>query len=136
MSEESIVNITKSNSNFTPNFVDHQLVPDMNFNEHCLIFHCITFLSLKKTIDLYVLYTLDPQFKNLKTDFKLGNSIFVSVKITKNADLDKYNYSSSDVGFGFRSEFSLTYGTMGKHVIIYGADISSSMHIDNKRKIS
>ena len=30
MSEESIKNITKSDSNFTPIFVDHHLLPDMN----------------------------------------------------------------------------------------------------------
>ena len=36
MSEESIENITKSDSNFASTFVDHYLLPDMNFNEHCL----------------------------------------------------------------------------------------------------
>ena len=33
MPEESIENITKSVSNFSPNFVDHHLLTDMNFNE-------------------------------------------------------------------------------------------------------
>ena len=37
MSEESIENITKSESNFPPTFVDHHLLPDMNFNGHCSI---------------------------------------------------------------------------------------------------
>ena len=36
MSDESIENITKSDSNFASTFVDHYLLPDMNFNEHCL----------------------------------------------------------------------------------------------------
>ena len=31
MSEESIENIIKSNCNFAPTFVDHHLLPDMNF---------------------------------------------------------------------------------------------------------
>ena len=35
MSEKSIGNITKSDSNFALTFVDHHLHPDMNFN--CLI---------------------------------------------------------------------------------------------------
>ena len=35
MSEESIENITKSDSNFAPTFLDHHLLPDMNFNKHC-----------------------------------------------------------------------------------------------------
>ena len=35
--QESIEIITKSHSNFAPTFVDHLLLPDMNFNGHCLI---------------------------------------------------------------------------------------------------
>ena len=37
MSEKNIENITKSDSNFTLTFVDHNILPDMNFNGHCLI---------------------------------------------------------------------------------------------------
>ena len=37
MSEENTENITKYNSNFAPTFVDHHLLPVMNFNGHCLI---------------------------------------------------------------------------------------------------
>ena len=47
MSEESIENITKSDNNFAPTFVDDHLLPDMNFDKHCLIKKNI-FLSLKK----------------------------------------------------------------------------------------
>ena len=45
MSEESIENITKNQTAILHNFVDHQSLPDMNFNGHCLI--KIIFLSLK-----------------------------------------------------------------------------------------
>ena len=37
-------------------------------------------------------YTLGPQLRNLNTDFTLGNCLFGSVKLTKNADPDKYTY--------------------------------------------
>ena len=60
--------------------------------------------------------------------------MFGAVKVTKNADPDKYKYSGSSIGFGSRSEFSLFDGSMGKNVIIFGADINSSVHIDNKGK--
>ena len=36
-SEENIENTTKSDSNFAPTFVDHHLLPDINFYGHCLI---------------------------------------------------------------------------------------------------
>ena len=88
MSEESIENITKSDSNFAPNFVDHHLLPDMIFNGHCLIKNNISIP--KKVINLYISYALGPQLRNLNTDFTLGNGLFGSVKLTKNTDLDKY----------------------------------------------
>ena len=37
MSEESIENIAKSDSSFAPTFVDHHVLPDLNFKGHCLI---------------------------------------------------------------------------------------------------
>ena len=37
MSEESIENITKSDSNFAATSFDHHLLSDMTFNGHCLI---------------------------------------------------------------------------------------------------
>ena len=44
-----------------------------------------------------------------------------SVKLTKNADLDKYKDNSYSIGFDSSSEFSLLDGTMGKNVIIFWA---------------
>ena len=37
MSEENGKNITKSDCNFAPTFVDHHLLKDINFNGHCPI---------------------------------------------------------------------------------------------------
>ena len=68
MSVEGIENITKSDSNFAQTFVDHYLLPDTNFNKHCLIKNNIPipkkiiclFLSL---INLDISYTLDPHLR-------------------------------------------------------------------------
>ena len=90
MSEETIENITKSDTNFAPTFVDHYLVLDMNFNGHCLIKNHISIP--KKIINLYISYALVRQLRNLNTAFTLGNCLFGSLKLTKNADLDKCKY--------------------------------------------
>ena len=58
MSEENIENITKSDRNFAPTFVDHHLLPDINFNGHCLIKYNASIP--KKVINLYISYTLSP----------------------------------------------------------------------------
>ena len=42
--------------------------------------------------------------------------------------------SGYGIGFDSRSEFSLPNGTMGKNLINFGADLSSSVHFDNKGK--
>ena len=38
------------------------------------------------------------------------------------------------MGFDSRSEFSFTDGSIGKTVIIFGAYMSSFVHIDNKNR--
>ena len=134
MSEKIIENITKSYSNFALTFVDHHLLPDMNFNGHCLIKN----ISIpNKVIYLYITYTLGSQLRNLNTNFTLSNCLFGSVKLTTNPNLDKYNYTKytgCSIGFDSRSEFLFTDGSYGKNVIIFGADMSSSVHVDNKGK--
>ena len=97
MLEESIENITKSDSNFAPTSADHHLLQDMNFNGHCLIKNNISIP--KKVINLYIYYTLGHQLRNLNTDFTLSNCSFGSVKLTKNADLDKYEYTGYCIEF-------------------------------------
>ena len=63
----------------------------------------------------------------------MNNSLFGSVKLTKNDD-PKYKYSDFSIGFDSCSEFLFTDGSIGTNVIILGADTSSSVHIDNKNK--
>ena len=122
MSEENIENISKSDRNFAPTFLDHHLLPDINFNGHCLINNIHI---LKKVINIYIFYTLNPWLRNLNTDFTLNNCLFGSVKLTKNADPDKYKYNGSDIDFDSHSEFSFADGTWEK---------TSSVHIGNKNK--
>ena len=87
-------------------------------------------------INLFISYKLNPQSKNLNTDFILNNCLFGSVKLTKNTDLDKYKYSGYGIGFNSHSKIIFADGNFGKYVIIFGADMSSSVHIDNKNKQS
>ena len=113
MSEENIEKIT---------------ISDINFNGHRLIKNDVSIP--KKVINLYIYYMLNTCLRNLSTDFILNNWLFGSVELTKNADSDNYKYSGYGIGFDSCSEFSFTDGIMGKNVIILGADMNSSMHID------
>ena len=54
--------------------------------------------------------------------------------LTKNADIEKYKYSGYGIGFDRRLSFSFPGGGFGQNVLIFGVDVSSSIHIDNKKK--
>ena len=54
--------------------------------------------------------------------------------LTKNADIEKYWYSGFGIGFDRRSRFSFPGGAFGQNILIIGVDMSSSAHIDNKKK--
>ena len=58
--------------------------------------------------------------------------MFGSVKLTKIANLNQCSYSKYVLGFDTCSDFSLPDGSMTKNAIIFGADMNSAMHIDNK----
>ena len=75
MLEENIENITKSDVNFAPTFVDHHLLPDIKFNGYGLIKNNI-FIP-KIAINLYISYALNPQLRNLNIGFTLGNCLML-----------------------------------------------------------
>ena len=65
--------------------MDHYLLPDVNFNENCLISNNI---SIPKTvINLYISYTLNPWLRNVSTNVTLNKTLFGSVKLTKDAHI-------------------------------------------------
>ena len=106
----------------------------MEFKGICLKQDSVSFLQKKKVVNLYISYELDTSSKDLNTDFTLGNCLFGAVKLTKNADPDKYKYSSYGIGFDSCSRFSWTDESEGKSAIIFQVDNGSSVHIDGRNK--
>ena len=64
----------------------------------------------------------------------LENGLFDAVKLTKNVDIDSYKYSRCDIGFDRKASYSIG-NEIVKNVIIFGVDMTSSSHIDNKKEI-
>ena len=107
MSEENIENITKSDCNFAPTFVDQHVLPATNFNGQCLTNN----ISIpNKVINIYTSYILNHWPRDVNTDFVWGSSLFGFAKLTKNVDLDNNKYSNYSIGFDSLSKFSFTYG--------------------------
>ena len=83
------------------------------------------------TVNIYIAYELGASSSH-NNDPTLKKCLFGAVTFTKNAD--KYRQSGYGIGFERRSSVSFPGGGFGKNVLIFGAGMSSSSHIDNNRK--
>ena len=59
--------------------------------------------------------------------------MYVAFSLTKNADIDQHKYSGYGIGFDRKRKFLVGNG-FGRNFIIFGVDMSSSAHVDNKKK--
>ena len=91
-------------------------------------------------INIYCVYKLDPIASTRDTSFTTQDALFGAMQITKNAtDSDKNNYQGYGICFDERSQFGHTMAeggrthiTNGRNVLIFGADMSFSVHATNK----
>ena len=72
-------------------------------------------------INIYIVYEI-----NLCSNIQGASLAIGALKLTKNAEPDKYNYSGYCSVFNSRESFLLSNGSdFGKNVIIFGDDMSS-----------
>ena len=90
-------------------------------------------LTHKHIVNIYIVYEL-AESSSYDSDPTIKNCLFGAVTLTKNADIEKYKCSGYGIGFDRRSSFSITGGGFGQNVLIFGADVGNSIHIDNKGK--
>ena len=90
-------------------------------------------------INIYIVYKLDPIASSRDTNFTIQNALFGAIQITKNADTSKYDYKGYGICFDERSGFghtitegSFAHTTDARNVLIFGADISFSVHKSNR----
>ena len=103
----------------------------VRFNGDCLKQEKITF-NHGKTVNIYILYEIE-RSANISSYPTLENRLFGAVKLTKHVDVDLCKYSGHGVGFDRKGFYSIG-NEVGRNVIIFGVDMSSSSHIDNKEK--
>ena len=84
-------------------------------------------------VNIYIVYELGASGSN-DSDPTLKKFLFGAVTLTKNADIDKYGHSDYGIGFNRKTVFSFPGIGCGQNVIIFGVDMSSSVHVDNKKK--
>ena len=100
-------------------------------NGSCLKQDKVTY-NHEKIINVDIVYEVN-NLHNISSYPKLENCLFGAVSLTKNVDIDQYKYSGYGIGFDRKGEFSVGNGT-GRNCVIFGVDMSSSVHVDNKKK--
>ena len=90
-------------------------------------------------INIYCVYEIQPISSSTDTTFTIQNALFGASQITKNADTSKYDYKEYGICFDEEGTFShkitedgRVHTTMGRNAIIFGVDMSSSIHATNR----
>ena len=84
-------------------------------------------------VNTYIVYDKSKNY-NISSYPALENCLFGAFNMTKHADIDQYKYSGYGIGFDRKGEFSFGSNGFGRNIIIFGADMSSAVHANNKTK--
>ena len=131
LSGETIKPPATSDNSLNPKVSYYGTKARLEFRGSCLKQDKSTF-NHGKIVNIYIVYELDKTY--VKTHPTLVNCLFGAVSITKNADIDKNKYSGYRIGFNRTGVYLLPDGSFGRNVVIFGVDINSSVHVDNKAK--
>ena len=129
---ESIKPPTTTNKSLTPELNYYGTKTRVKLTRSCLK-QSSHILTHKNVVNIYIVYELAASSSN-DSDPTIKNCLFGAVTLTKNADNEECKYSGYEIGFDRRSSFSFSSGGFGKIVLIFGADMTTSIHIDNKGK--
>ena len=129
-----MVTNTTSDNSLSPEFSYVYYRIRVKFAGSCLKQPKITYAH-KKVINIYVVYELGASASHTDEP-TLKNCLFGAVTLTKNAGTEKYGYSGYGIGFDRRGSFLFAGVGYGQNVLIFGVDMSSCIHIDNKKRHS
>ena len=131
MPDESIKPLSPSNKMLNPSVNYVGTKARIKSNGDCLkqgkiLFDCV------KIINNYIVCEID-RYVNIRSYSTLENCLLGAVKLTKHVDIDQYKYCGYGIGFDRKGFFSIG-GEVGRNVIIFGVDMSSPSHVDDKKK--
>ena len=137
-SSRSNINALANSKNDLPNLKNdgriHVYLSGNHFQQNKVIIP-----NNNNAINIYCVYKLDPIASSRDTSFTIQNALFGAMQITKNAtDNTKNNYKGYGICFD-ESQFGhtiteggFTHTTNGRNVLIFGADMSFSVHATNR----
>ena len=105
----------------------------LKFNKGCLKQSNNLTYDYGSRVNIYIVYELGASSSN-DSDPTLKMFLFGGGILTKNSDIENYSYSGYGNAFDRIGSFSFPGGRFGQNVLIFRVDMSSSAHIDNKKK--
>ena len=87
----------------------------------------------RSIVNIYIVFSLCQ--KTINSDNVLKNCLFGATKVTKPGDTtitDKYIYSGYGLAFDSTGQFTHPQSGMARNIIIFGVDLSNSVHATNK----
>ena len=112
LSNESFKVISTFDNSLNPTLTYYGTKIRVKFTGDCLKQTKIT-CTHGKVVNIYIVYELDASSSN-DSDPILKYCLFGAVTLTKNADIDKYQYSGYGIAFDRRGGFSFPGGGFGK----------------------
>ena len=131
LSDGKINSSKTANHRITTNLDCYGIKTRVEFNGSCFKQDTVTF-NHGKVVNISIVYEISKSI-NISYYPTLKNCLFGAVKLTKNADIDKHRYSGYEIGFDRHGSFSSPGIGLGRSVIIFGVDMSSSTKIDNRK---
>ena len=134
LSNEKISPINTSSFNFSPTQVYNNAIIKQKFSGDSLKQDDNATYNLGPIVIIYTVYKLIPGISN--TNITLKNCVFGAVEVRNHSDIDVDKYTCPGYGTGFDSRGSFTHPSGGydRNIIIFGADMSSSVHANNKTR--
>ena len=120
------------NRSVTPNLDYYGTKTRVEFNRSCLEQDKVKF-NHGKVVNCSIVYEMSKSI-NISDYPTLENCLSEAVTLTKNADIHKYGCFGSGIGFDRHGNFSFPGIGLGRNVITFEADMSSSTKIDDKKK--
>ena len=124
-----IIKPPTSDNSLNPRISYYGTKARLEFRGSCLKQDKSTF-NHGKIVNIYIVYELDKTY--VKTNPMLVNCLFGAD--IDSADIDMNKYSRYGIWFDRSSVYLLFDGSFGRNVVIFGVDMSSSVHVDNKGK--
>ena len=83
-------------------------------------------------VNIYIVYEIDRNV-DMSSYPTLENCLSGAVKLTRHVHIDLYKYPGYGLRFDRKGYFTIG-DEVDRNVVIFGVDMSSSSHIDNKKK--